>query len=68
MFSDAYLFLSGFFSQIWKCFTGFLVPGTEATPAHFWLGKLFVIMMLYSMFRILHHRYSPDANGDSKTE
>ena len=67
MFSDAYNFLAGFFSLIWRFFTSLFLPGTQGTPAHFLIGRLFVCLMLFTLFRLIDHRRSGESgSSDSK--
>lgn len=68
MYSEAYNFLVGFFSAIWKLFTSFFLPGTQGTPAHFLLGRLYVCLMLYTLFRLIHHKQAPDSRSNSDSD
>lgn len=68
MYSEAYNFLAGFFSAIWRFFTSIFLPGTQGTPAHFLLGRLYVCLMLYTLFRLIHHRHSSGSGSNSDSD
>lgn len=53
MTRDAFLFLSTFFSNIWRLFNSWYIPGTNVTPGAFSLGLLFIYLITRRLGRLL---------------
>ena len=73
MTSDAILVLDCLFSTIWSLFTSWYIPGTQTTPAQFFLflicssiGITFVVRMVSFNPGISHSTFSTFSKGVKK--
>lgn len=64
MTQEAFTFLSSFFSNVWRIFSSWFIPGTAITPA----ALLFLVPAFLVIKRILFRlsNFSDDDTGDSK--
>ena len=73
MTSDAILVLKCLFSNIWSLFTSWYIPGTQTTPAQFFLflimasiGITFVVRMVTFNPGVSHSTFSTFSKGVKK--
>lgn len=57
MTQDAYSVVQLLFSSIWGLFTGFNIPGTNVTPAAFFIFILFVGIVIRFVHNLLAESY-----------
>lgn len=53
MTRDAFFFLSTLFSNIWRLFNSWYIPGTNVTPGAFSLSLLFIYLVTRRLGRLL---------------
>lgn len=64
MTGDAFTFVSGFFSQVWRFFISWFIPGTNLTPAGLSFGVLAIIIIIRFVKRF--GGSLNDVSGDEK--
>lgn len=64
MLASSYDFISGFFTQLWRLYRSWFVPGTTMSPAEFLIG----IFVLVSFVRFLRQFGSGFLNTSSGKE
>lgn len=74
MTSDALLVVQTLFSTIWRLFTTWSIPGTNTTPAAFFIFLLFASFVLRYIVKIITgaatvgSMHSRSVGGDSKSK